>query len=229
MLEVSGAPAIARHSLARARRSLARRLRRARYLRDPFTSRPTGAVTLEDAVASGIASVGRHTYGDVTIYVFPGTPTEVRIGSFCSIGGDVCVMAGGNHRTDWVTTFPLRARWGLPGAFEDGHPAPSMGVAIGSDVWIGDSALLLDGVTVGDGAVIGTRSVVTKDVPPYAIVAGSPAREIGSRFSEEQVTSLLAIRWWEWPDEVVRERVSDLCGGEIDAFIASYGEGESGL
>jgi acetyltransferase-like isoleucine patch superfamily enzyme len=212
------------------RREIARRIRRARYPIDPATGTPLGAVALEDAVACGVASVGRHTYGSPILGLVPGGAARVRIGSFTSIAGDVMIMVGGNHRIDWVTTFPLRPRLGLPGAYGDGHPAPPQGVIIGHDVWIGDGVLILDGTSIGNGAVVGARSVVTKDVAPYAIVAGNPAREVGRRFSDEQIEALQEIGWWEWPDEVVAERVAQLCDDDVDGFIRAYGgSGARGL
>jgi chloramphenicol O-acetyltransferase type B len=216
-----------RRAAGKVRGAVARRIRRARYPIDPATGTPVGGVALEDAVAYGVASVGRHTYGNPTLGLVPGGPAPVRIGSFTSIAGDVMIMVGGNHRTDWVTTFPLRPRLGIPGAYEDGHPARPQGVTIGNDVWIGDGVLILDGVTVGDGAAIGARSVVTRDVAPYTIVAGNPASEICRRFSEAQIEALLEIRWWEWPDNLVIARLARLCNTDIDEFIRTYGNGAS--
>jgi acetyltransferase-like isoleucine patch superfamily enzyme len=167
-------------------------------------------------------TMGRASYGNPKIPTFPGDTAHVRIGSFVSIALDVVLMDGGNHRTDWVTVFPLRGSLGLPGAFEDGHPASKGDIQIGNDVWIGRGAHVLSGVTVGDGAVIAAYSVVTKDVRPYAIVAGNPAREIRRRFTDGQIESLLAIAWWNWPTDKILEHVSDLSSPDIDAFIVRH-------
>ncbi|HTA36943.1 MAG TPA: CatB-related O-acetyltransferase [Solirubrobacteraceae bacterium] len=167
-------------------------------------------------------TIGRSSYGDPRVATFPGDSASVRIGAFCSIGPDVVLMDGGDHRTDWVSTFPFRAALGLPGAYQDGHPRSRGDIEIGNDVWIGRGARVRSGVRVADGAVIGAYALVTHDVRPYAIVAGVPAREIRRRFSDEQIEALLAIAWWNWPTEQVLRSVPQLCSDEIDAFIAEH-------
>lgn len=93
-------------------------------------------------------------------------------------------------------------------------------INIGSDVWIGRNAILLGDITIGDGAIIGAFSVVAKDIPPYAVVVGNPAQIKRYRFTEEQIESLLKIKWWLWPDEIVKERGQDLLN--IDTFLSKY-------
>jgi serine acetyltransferase len=95
-------------------------------------------------------------------------------------------------------------------------------VEIGNDVWIGDTATLLSGVRIGNGAVIGARSVVTKDVPPYAIVVGNPARIARLRFTPEQISALERIAWWNWPLHKIREAAPLLLSPSIEEFIARY-------
>ena len=165
-------------------------------------------------------TMGRGTYGNPRVVTFPGDTARVRIGSFTSIGRDVHLMDGGNHRTDWVTVFPFRAVYGLDGAYADGHPATKGDIEIGSDVWIGRGARVMSGVTIGDGAVVAAYSVVTRDVRPYAIVAGVPAREQRRRFIDEQIEALLEIAWWDWPMERIMASVPLLCDGRIDDFVA---------
>lgn len=168
-------------------------------------------------------TMGRHTYwGTQQVATFPGDTARVTIGAFTSIGSDVILMDGGDHRTDWVTTFPIRAVLGLPGAYADGHPRSRGDIRIGSDVWIGAGARVRAGVTIGDGAVVGGHAIVTRDVRPYAVVAGNPARELRRRFEDHQVDALLRIAWWNWPDEQVVAEVDALCAPEIDAFIARH-------
>lgn len=167
-------------------------------------------------------SIGRGSYGDPRVATFPGDTASVRIGAFCSIGPDVILMDGGDHRTDWVSTFPFRVAYGLPGAYRDGHPRSRGDIEIGNDVWIGRGARVRSGVRVGDGAVIGAYAVVTRDVRPYAIVVGVPAREVNRRFTDEQVQALLQIAWWDWPIERIVRCVPQLCSDAIDAFIEEH-------
>lgn len=135
--------------------------------------------------------MGRHSYGTPRVQAYTyNRDAKVIIGSFCSIADEVVFIVGGNHRPDWVSMFPFRVVFDLPGAFEDGHPATNGDILVGHDVWIGRAATVLSGVTVGDGAVIAASAVVSKDVRPYAIVAGNPAREIARRFSDDQVAAL---------------------------------------
>jgi acetyltransferase-like isoleucine patch superfamily enzyme len=176
----------------------------------------------DDLWRSGVATAGRGTYGRPHIHYHEGDTARVRIGRYCSIAAEVAIMPGGNHLTTWVSTYPFRIRYGLEGAGHDGHPATKGDVVIGNDVWIGNGALILSGVTVGDGAVVAARAVVTKDVTPYAIVAGNPARVVAHRFSEDQREQLLRIRWWDWPEEVVLERVAELNGGDIEVFLERF-------
>lgn len=166
-------------------------------------------------------TMGRGTYGNPRVVTFPGDTARVTIGSFTSMGRDVQLMDGGNHRIDWVTTFPFRAVYGLDGAYADGHPQTKGDIEIGSDVWIGRGARVMSGVTIGDGAVVAAYSVVTRDVRPYAIVAGVPARERRRRFTDEQIAALLQIAWWDWPMERILASVPILCAGQIEEFVAT--------
>jgi acetyltransferase-like isoleucine patch superfamily enzyme len=175
-------------------------------------------------VEQGVVTAGRETYGSPTIE-FHGDRTRVRIGAFCSIAGGVILTPGGNHRVDWVTTYPLRIKFQLPGAYTDGHPAAKGDIEIGNDVWIGSGAKVMSGVTIGDGAVVAAWSVVTQDVPPYVIVGGVPARPIRTRFEPHIIEALRRIAWWEWPDELITERAGLLCSPDIEAFIEAFDEG----
>jgi chloramphenicol O-acetyltransferase type B len=171
--------------------------------------------------------VGRHTYGQNRITVRHwGEDATLTIGNFCSIAEDVTVFLGGNHRVDWVTTFPFPEftyRWKAARGVE-GHPATKGDVTIGNDVWLGSGSTIMSGVTIGDGAVIGARSMVTRDVEPYAIVAGNPARMIRPRFSPGVVEQLLRIAWWNWSDEQVETAIPMLCDERIERFVGEYGD-----
>ena len=162
--------------------------------------------------------IGEYTYG-VPKVVFP--DGRLKIGKFCSISWNVTIYLGGNHRVDWIALYPFSphdGRW--PEAEGIDEFLTTRGdVTIGSDVWIGSDVIILSGVTVGDGAVVGAGSVVTTDVEPYTIVGGNPARIIKRRFSEEETMKLLAIRWWDWPEERIRRNITVLCSGDVDSLV----------
>ena len=174
---------------------------------------------------SGVLVVGRHTYfsGGPNVQLFKGGSDKVRFGSFCSIAKGVEIMTDGAHPVDWVSTYPFRIIWGLPGAYEDGHPPKSGDINIGNDVWIASEVMVLPGVTIGDGAVIAARSVVTRDIPPYSIAGGVPAKVIRYRFSSEVIDALLKIKWWEWNDDKIKEAIPFLSSDNIEEFISRYG------
>jgi acetyltransferase-like isoleucine patch superfamily enzyme len=173
--------------------------------------------------ATDVVTIGRWSYGAPIVYYHRGDKyPHIYIGDFCSIADDVEFMPGGNHRIDWVTTYPFREMWDLPGAYQDGNPGSKGDTVVGNDVWIGRGSRILSGVTIGDGAVVGGYSVVASDVRPYAIVVGNPASEVGRRFSDEVVEKLLRIRWWDWPDAVLRERYAELCNTDVEAFVGRY-------
>ena len=138
-------------------------------------------------------SIGRETYGTPVIRSL-GEGSTLKIGAFCSISSGVQIFLGGEHRTDWVTTYPFNILWKAANTIT-GHPGTKGDVMIGNDVWIGAEALILSGVNIGDGAAIAARSVVTRDIPAYAIAGGNPARMIRKRFDEETIERLLCVRW----------------------------------
>ena len=163
-------------------------------------------------------SVGRFTYGFPEFKLW-GEQERVSIGSFCSISQQVQIFGGGEHLHNWVTTSPLRIAFKMEGAWEDGLPSSKGPTTIGNDVWIGIGAKILSGVSIGDGAVVGAGAVVAKDVPPYAIVAGNPARLVRYRFSEAHIEALLEIQWWNWSEPAIRSAVGVLCSEDIDGLL----------
>ena len=175
---------------------------------------------------SGRVTIGRGTYGFPQVLDFVHGTEVLRIGAYCSLSGAATFILGGQHAVDRVTTYPHRIWMRLPGAGTDGFPTPTADTILGSDVWICAGALISSGVTIGDGAIVAAGAVVIKDVPAYAIVGGNPAKLIRYRFTEEQIEALLQIRWWDWPEERVREAVPLLAGRDIDAFIA-WARGEA--
>jgi acetyltransferase-like isoleucine patch superfamily enzyme len=172
-----------------------------------------------DAEERGLLSMGEHSYGWPLVHHYPGEHGVVRIGKFCSIAAKASFFTGGLHNFHWVSTFPFRIHFDLPGAFEDGQPTTRGDIEVGNDVWIGYRATILSGVRIGDGAVIGANATVTKDVRPYAIVAGNPAVEIRRRFPDEQVERLLELAWWDWPLEKILSRVPELCSPAVDDLL----------
>jgi acetyltransferase-like isoleucine patch superfamily enzyme len=163
-------------------------------------------------------SIGRWSYILATLKWYD-TTTALHVGAFCSIAEDVVFLLGGAHRPDWVTTSPLRILMRLPGAGSDGTPVSDGDITINNDVWIAYGATIGSGVHIGDGAVVAARSVVLEDVPPYAVVAGAPARVIRYRFDEETRERLLALRWWDWPDDRIRDAVPLLCSGDVRSLL----------
>ncbi|MDG4883925.1 CatB-related O-acetyltransferase [Mesorhizobium sp. WSM4884] len=157
-------------------------------------------------------AIGRHTYGVTWRKIlFPSKEAPLTVGAFCSVAGDVLFMCSGQHPTDSATSFPIYSRM-LKQPEPIGNGGRPGGITIGNDVWIGHGAIILPGVKVGDGAVVGAGAVVTRDVPSYAIVGGSPARLIRYRFSQDVISNLLAIRWWEWDDGKIKKEAGTLTG-----------------
>ena len=157
------------------------------------------------------------------LYQYPVNQDKLIIGRFCSIAcGARFLFNSANHRLSSLSTYPFPIffeEWGLD--VEDITKAwDNKGdIVIGNDVWIGYEAVILAGVTVGDGAVIGTRAVVTKDVPPYTIVGGVPAKPIRERFSRDIIDSLLRIKWWDWPAEEISRHIADIQAGNLDNLL----------
>lgn len=163
-------------------------------------------------------SVGRFTYGSPSLRVWS-AEDGIHIGSFCSIADGVVILGGGEHRSDWITTYPLRIALGHPLANADGHPATKGTTRIGHDVWIGQGAMILSGVSIGSGAIVAAGAVVSRSVDPYAVVAGNPARPVRSRFDDGQVAALLEIAWWDWPIEKIQASLQHLCSANVEDFI----------
>jgi acetyltransferase-like isoleucine patch superfamily enzyme len=164
--------------------------------------------------------IGEFTYGRPRVIAFS-KDSRLIIGKFCSIAANVKIVLDADHRMDWVSTYPFPALeniWPEARGLK-GHPATKGDVIIGNDVWIAEGAVILSGVSIGDGAVVGSQAVVSKDVPPYAVVSGNPARLIKKRFDDETIEKLLSIQWWNWPVEKIRKNVHLLCSNSLENFI----------
>ena len=160
-------------------------------------------VKFEDSTGiKALARLERATVGRCTYIGSLAAAYDCKIGNFCSIARE-CYIGGGIHPVDWVTTSPcFHIRNNATGIYYGNKNFQwSKETIIGNDVWLGIRAVVLPGVHISDGAVIGAGSVVTKDVGPYEIWAGNPARFIRKRFDDETIDKLLKIEWWNWPDE----------------------------
>ncbi len=194
------------------------------YFDSPFAGKP-----IQDQITNPNIIVGKHSYysgyyhqhsfDDCARYLMPDRDDvdKLIIGSYCSIGSGAAFIMAGNqgHRHDWATTFPFFYQdnplfAGANNAFERAGDT-----IIGNDVWIGSEAMIMPGVKIGDGAVIASRALVTKDVEPYSIVASNPAKHIRYRFEQAEITLLLVMQWWNWPDELIKQAMPLLCSKDI--------------
>jgi virginiamycin A acetyltransferase len=152
-------------------------------------------------------------------YMHPAAPEKLIIGKFVQIAHGVSIItSSANHQMDGFSTFPF-AIFGEPWSSSYQANWPNKGdTLIGNDVWIGHEALIMPAISIGDGAIIASRSVVTKDIPPYSIVAGNPAKIIRRRFDEQTIARLLQIQWWNWPIEKINKSISIIVGSDIDAL-----------
>ena len=163
-----------------------------------------------------------HSFDDCARYLSaePGSDRLI-VGSFCSIASGAVFMMAGNqgHRNDWLSTFPffyMDEEPAFAGALDAYRPAGD--TVIGSDVWIGSEAMVMPGVRIGHGAMIGSRALVTRDVDPYTIVGGNPARPIRKRFPDDAIALLLETAWWDWPLDHIRKAMPLLCAGDAAAL-----------
>lgn len=161
--------------------------------------------------------IGRGTYGKPQIFSW-GEETTLSIGSFCLIAPGVKIYLGGNHKIDWVTTYPFNALWEKAESFK-GHPMSKGDVIIGNDVWIGADVTILSGVIICDGVAVGNSSLVSSNVQPYSVVAGNPAKLIKKRFDDEIINRLLKIQWWNWDDDRIEQFLPLLLNDNILSFL----------
>lgn len=145
------------------------------------------------------------------------------MGKFCSVAcGAKFLFNSANHSLASLSTYPFPIffeEWGLDVKNIRQAWDNKGDIVIGNDVWIGYEAVVLAGVTIGDGAVIGARAVVSKDIPPYTIAAGVPAKPIRKRFSQDTIRSLLEIKWWNWSEERIARHIADIQAGNINNLL----------
>lgn len=163
---------------------------------------------MEYYIGKSKITYGLFSYGCENILIKEaGEGKNLTIGNFCSIAPPLTVFLGAEHRSDWITTYPFGHIHELELGTERfiGHPHSKGNVIIGHDVWIGYDVTIMSGVSIGDGAIIGSKSLVTKDVLPYQIVGGNPARTIRNRFGEDIIKLLLKLKWWDLPIEEIKK------------------------
>ena len=158
----------------------------------------------------------------LNIDIYAGSEAKVIIGKFCSISKNVRIITGGIHPTNWISTYPFRRKFNLPSQEEDGMPSTKGDVIIGNDLWLGTGSTILSGVRIGNGSIVAAGSVVSKNVPDYALIGGVPARIIRYRFTEEQIFALLKIQWWNWDLSKVINNVNLLSSPNIQEFIDKH-------
>jgi acetyltransferase-like isoleucine patch superfamily enzyme len=165
-------------------------------------------------------SFGKYSYGKPTLY-WQNPDAKFVVGNFCSIADNVSIFLGGNHRSDSISTYPFGHihQNTFNSINGEGHPSTRGTVVIGNDIWIADGVRIMSGVTIGDGAIIANNSHVVKNVEPYSLVGGNPAKLIKYRFTKEQIEKLLEIKWWNWDDDKINRFAPLLCNNNIDEFI----------
>ncbi len=188
---------------------------------------------LKNIIQSPNIIVGDYTYVDDpelardfeknVLYHFDFIGDKLVIGKFCAIANKVTfIMNGANHPLNGVSTYPFYI---FGNGWESAAPKPGElpykgDTQIGNDVWIGYDTTIMPGVTVGNGAIIASKSVVTKDVPAYAVVAGNPAKVLKMRFDDETIARLESLGWWDWPIESITKALPAITQGNIDALVA---------
>ncbi len=168
-------------------------------------------------------SIGEFTYGTPDIMNFD-QKTKFTVGKYCSFGANVSILLGGEHRTDLATTFPFTE---VPEPFPEtasitGMTGSKGDITIGNDVWLGFGATILSGCTIGNGAVIGAGALICRDVQPYSIMGGNPAKVIRMRFNDETIARLQKLAWWNWEAEKVQRNVLLLCDDDIESLLTAH-------
>jgi len=192
---------------------------------------PRQTAFLRDLITRENISVGDYSYYDDfegpddfetknVLYHYSFSPEKLIIGKFCSLARKTTFIMHGNHKIDGFSSFPF----GIFGhGWEQDNPPsdfPNKGdTVVGNDVWFGYDCTILSGITIGDGAIIGAKAVVTKDVPPYTIVGGNPATIIRTRFDQATIDTLLKIRWWDWDAEKISRNIKAIIGTDLQRLL----------
>ena len=195
----------------------------------------TRTVYLKNIITNPQISVGDYTYYDDpedvynfeknVLYLFEFMEDKLIIGKFCQIATGVrFIMNGSNHAMSGFSTYPFKVFGGEWSSKNPMQVVSKGDTVIGNDVWTGNSATIMPGIKIGDGAIIGANSLVTKDVEPYTIVGGNPAKEIRKRFDEETIRLLFALKWWDWDVQKITDNLEVITGGKIDELKQIYEE-----
>lgn len=206
-------------------------------MRENFFENPFRGNTLEEQVTNPNIIVGKysyysgyshgHSFDDCARYLMPDRDDvdKLIIGSYCSIATGVSFIMAGNqgHNHEWISSFPFAFMNEVPefAAAQNGYQ-PAGDTVVGNDVWIGAEAMIMPGITIGDGSVIGSRALVTKNVAPYTVIGGNPAKEIKKRFSEKEISMLLEMKWWTWDLQDFKGAMPLLCATDIEALYKYY-------
>lgn len=174
----------------------------------------------DPALPNGV-QVGHFTYGIAVSSFHKREFLDVRVGSFTSVGPDVFFNQMGDHSLQGISSFPLGSRFF--GEFTPSEVVSKGPIIVGNDVWIGRRAIIMSGVTIGDGAIIGAGAIVTKDVPPFAVAVGNPAKVVKYRYSSETIAALLSIAWWDWPIEKINSEKASMLGS-VEEFVDRHGQ-----
>ena len=186
---------------------------------------------IKNTIINPNITIGDYTYYDDledsenfernVLYHFPFIGDKLIIGKFCALATGVkFIMNGANHKISGFSTYPFQV---FGNGWEKVTPQPGElpnkgDTVIGNDVWIGYEAVIMPGVEIGDGAIIASKSVVTKNVLPYSVVGGNPAKVIKKRFADDVIDSLLKITWWNWDIEKITRNLEKIVGGDIEAL-----------
>jgi virginiamycin A acetyltransferase len=202
---------------------------------DPTTAHPMRGFPqvcfIKNTITNPNIVVGDYTYYDDpddsenfernVLYHFPFIGDKLIIGKFCAIARGVrFIMNGANHKLSGISTFPFQIFGdGWERVMPDLAALPYKGdTVIGHDVWIGYEALIMPGVKIGNGAIVSSRAVVVRDVPAYTVVGGNPAQPLKQRFSTEEITTLEAISWWNWPVDKITRHLEVIVSGDVEAL-----------
>ena len=199
---------------------------------DPNTLYPIEGVTrtcfLKNIITNPQIIVGDYTYYDDpddihnfeknVLYLFPFMGDKLIIGKFCQIATGVrFIMNGANHALDGLSTYPFKVM-GKSWSNAPINVTSKGDTIVGNDVWIGNSATIMQGISIGHGAIIGTNALVTKDVEPYTIVGGNPAKPIRKRFDDKTIDLLLGLAWWDWSLDKIEQHLPAIISGDIESL-----------